>query len=159
MTESPIEAMDGELAAVVRRHLRYGWWALLIFATLGIVLESLHGFKVGWYLNVSSTTRRHMFTLAHAHGVLLSLVNVVFAISLRSLARGDARSWGIASSCLIGASILMPCGFLLGGLWVYGGDPGLGIFLVPPGALLLWIAVFQTARVTTGVLAQGPGDR
>ena len=24
-----------------RRHLRFGWWSLLLFATLGLVLESL----------------------------------------------------------------------------------------------------------------------
>ena len=41
-----------------RRHLRVGWWSLLAFATLGLALESLHGFKVRAYLDVSSETRR-----------------------------------------------------------------------------------------------------
>ena len=40
------------------RHLRFGWWSLLVFATLGLVLESLHGFKVRAYLDVSNETRR-----------------------------------------------------------------------------------------------------
>ena len=25
-----------------RRHLRFGWWSLLVFATLGLLLETLH---------------------------------------------------------------------------------------------------------------------
>jgi hypothetical protein len=39
----------------------------------------------------------------------------------------------------------MPGGFFLGGLVFYGGDPGLGILLLPVGALLLLLAVSQTA--------------
>src|SRR6516162_5777746 len=65
-----------------RRHLRIGWWSVLVFLTLGIALELLHGFKAGWYLDVSNSTRRLMFTLAHAHGTLLGLLNIAFAVSL-----------------------------------------------------------------------------
>jgi len=57
------------------RHLRFGWWSLLVFATLGLILESLHGFKVRAYLDVSNETRRLMWTLAHAHGTLLAVVS------------------------------------------------------------------------------------
>jgi hypothetical protein len=39
----------------------------------------------------------------------------------------------------------MPVGFFLGGLFVYAGDPGLGILLVPVGGLLLFVAVLLTA--------------
>src|SRR5207245_9394239 len=67
-----------------RRHLRIGWWSLLVFATLGLVLESLHGFKVRAYLDVSNETRRLMWTLAHAHGTLLGVVNVLFGLTLRA---------------------------------------------------------------------------
>ena len=35
----------------------------------------------------------------------------------------------------------MPGGFLLGGIWVYDGDPGLGIVLVLAGGVLLFAAV------------------
>ena len=62
-------AADTAAATYLRRHLRFGWWSLLCFLTLGIVLESLHGFKVGWYLDAAHSTRRLMWTLAHAHGV------------------------------------------------------------------------------------------
>ena len=39
----------------------------------------------------------------------------------------------------------MPAGFFLGGTIIYGGDPGLGIILLPIGAVLLLIAVLLTA--------------
>ncbi len=68
----------------IRLHLRFGWAALLAFLALGLVLEALHGFKVGWYLDVASSTRRLLFTLAHAHGTLLALVNIAYALTLRA---------------------------------------------------------------------------
>ena len=42
--------------------------------------------------------------------------------------------------------VLMPVGFFLGGVWIYGGDPGLGVLLVPIGAAALFVAVALTAR-------------
>jgi hypothetical protein len=50
------------------------------------------------------------------------------------------------SRSLVGSLILLPMGFLLGGIFVHGGDPGLGVLLVPPGALLLFVAVLLAAR-------------
>ena len=131
-----------------RRHLRAGWWCLLLFLTLGFVLETLHGFKVGFYLDVSSSTRRLMWTLAHAHGALFSVLNVVFALSLRALPEWSRESRTLASRCLLGALALVPLGFFLGGIFIRGGDPGLGVLLVPPGAVLLFVAVYLTARAT-----------
>ncbi len=143
--------------------MRFGWWSLLVFLTLGIGLESLHGFKVGWYLNVADETRRLMWTLAHAHGTLLSILHLVFSVT----ACGDCRRgvpprpvvwrrW--ASACLFGATVLLPGGFLLGGIFVYDGDPGLGVLLVPLGALLLWVAVWLTARGGSSTPADEAGD-
>jgi len=131
---------------LVRRHLRLGWWSLLVFLTLGLLLEALQGFKIGFYMDLANATRRHVWTLAHAHGTLLGLVNLAFAMSLRLF--GDGReSWtGLASAALVGATILLPGGFLLGGVVVYAGDPGLGVLLVPVGGALLVVAVFLTAR-------------
>ena len=63
------------------RNLRFGWWSLLVFLSLGGVLETLHGFKVGWYVDVGNETRRLMFTLAHAHGTLLALVNIAAVLT------------------------------------------------------------------------------
>lgn len=134
-----------------RRHLRFGWWSLLFFTTLGLVLEGLHGFKVPAYLNVSNESRRLLWTLAHAHGTLLSLLNVVFGVSLRTLPELRARNQSLASACLIGATILLPGGFFLGGVVFYSGDPGLGALLIPVGATLLLVAIFLIARSTAAV--------
>jgi hypothetical protein len=41
--------------------------------------------------------------------------------------------------------VLLPLGFVVGGIWFYGGDPGLGVFLVPVGALALLASVTLTA--------------
>jgi hypothetical protein len=130
-----------------RRHLRFGWWSLLLFATLGLVLESLHGFKVGVYLDVSNETRRLMWTLAHAHGALLSMVHILFGLTVRVMPELGIRNRPLISRCLIGASIILPGGFFLGGIGSYGGDPGVGVLLVPVGAALLLMAVFLLARI------------
>ena len=136
---------NGDTFDYVRRHLRFGWWSLLFFLTLGMLLEAMHGFKVGWYLDASNSTRRLMWTLSHAHGTLLALVNIAFAATLALLPGQAARSRRLVSPCLMGATLLLPGGFLLGGVVVYDGDPGVGIFLLPVGALLLFVAVLLTA--------------
>ena len=41
--------------------------------------------------------------------------------------------------------VLWSLGLLLGGMFIHGGDPGLGVLLVPPGAVLLIVAVLLTA--------------
>ena len=69
------------------RNLRFGWWSLVIFLSLGAVLEALHGFKIGWYVDVGNETRRLMFTLAHAHGTLLALVNIIAGLTARIVER------------------------------------------------------------------------
>jgi hypothetical protein len=140
---SGASAEEASSGALRRRHLRFGWWALLFFLSLGMALEGLHAFKVDWYLNVAHQTRRLMLTLGHSHGTLLALVNIAFALSLHRLAPGRALRLG--SACLLGAALLLPGGFLLGGLVVYGGDPGAGILLVPVGGLLLLLGVLAAA--------------
>ena len=138
-----------------RRHLRFGWWSLLVFATLGLALESLHGFKVRWYLDVSNETRRLTWTLAHAHGTLLAVVHVIFGLTIRGVPELSGRNLRLISSSLVGASFLLPGGFFLGGIVFYSGDPGLGVLLVPIGAMLLLIAVFYIA---TGMASVGLAD-
>lgn len=125
-----------------RRHLVIGWWMILVWLALGIGLEAAHGLKVDWYLNVRNETRRLMLTLAHSHGVLIGVLHLGFAYTASTLSRPPSR---LASTCLSAAGVLLPVGFLLGGLVVYGGDPGKGVLLVPVGALLLLVAVFLTA--------------
>lgn len=130
------------------KHIRFGWWALLVFLTLGFILEMMHGFKVRFYLDVANETRRLMWTLAHAHGTLLSVIHIVFGLCLHAQAGMARGKLPLVSSSLVGASILLPGGFFLGGVVFYSGDPGLGILVLPIGAVLLGIAVFFIARST-----------
>jgi hypothetical protein len=129
------------------RNLRFGWWSLLVFLSLGGGLEALHGFKAGWYVDVGNDMRRLMFTLAHAHGTALALVNIVSALTARQFRDFDLRP--AVSFSLIWAGILFPVGFFLGGIITYGGDPGLGIWLVPVAAILLFYSVFSIAMSVT----------
>ncbi|HET9620615.1 MAG TPA: hypothetical protein VFP84_04570 [Kofleriaceae bacterium] len=130
---------------ILRRHLAWGWWSIAIFTLLGLVLEAGHGLKLGWYLDAGNATRRLSFTLGHAHGTLLGLVNLGFAFSLPHLqlsVTGAIR----ASFALRAATVLMPLGFLLGGVAFYAGDPGFAIVLVPPAGALLVIVLIAIAR-------------
>jgi hypothetical protein len=126
--------------------LRFGWGALLAFAALGAVLEVLHALKVGAYLDAGNETRRLMWRLAHAHGVLLGLLNVAFGLTLGHLRSSPPPRPERASACLIAAAGLLPLGFLLGGAFVSGGDPGVLVLLVPLGIPLLLGALWWTAR-------------
>ena len=144
--------------AIVTRHMVIGWWSLLIFVALGLVLESMHGFKVAWYVNSGEPeTTRLMMRLAHAHGTFLSLVHLAFAWTVSQATGFQGRSRSVASRSVQAAGILVPAGFLLAGLpgfvktgglrlGVLGGDPGLGIVLVPIGALVLILALYLVAR-------------
>lgn len=134
------------IETLARKHFRFGWWALLCFLSLGALLEAFHGFKLGYYLDVENDARRLAFRLAHAHGTLLSLINVAFALTLASRFAPSLAAAGRASPLFVVATFLLPGGFLLGGLFVHGGDPSVGIFLVPLGALALFVAVFLVAR-------------
>jgi hypothetical protein len=133
-------------AGFSRRHLTFGWFALLFYLLLGAALEMLHGFKVDFYLNVSNETRRMLWTLAHAHGTLLALINIAFALTVRTMPEFGHMARTLASKCLIAATILLPAGFFFGGMFIAGGDPGLPVLLVPIGAILLFIGVYIVAR-------------
>lgn len=140
--ESPADGRSLE-ARLATRHRRFGWAALLAWMCGGLVLEMLHGFKLGAYL--LDPVRREFWTLAHFHGALLSVVNLTYvrwaeAPGLSATARGRA------SVALITGSVAMPLGFLLGGAWHYEGDPGVGIFLAPIGASLLIYPAAVQAR-------------
>ncbi len=127
------------------RHLRVGFVALFLFVTMGIALETLHAFKLPWYLGVATESRRLLWTLAHAHGTALGLINLALAALCARLPR---RLHPAASPSLIAATILIPSGFFLGGLYAHGGDPGLGAVLIPPGALLLLISLALIVRAS-----------
>src|SRR5919202_447006 len=51
---------------LARRHHLIGWWGLLVFLSLGIGLETLHGFKAGFYLDPPHRLRLASFFLTDA---------------------------------------------------------------------------------------------
>ena len=47
-TDSSAESWHDARQRCCSQHLTTGWWTLLVFLTLGFVLEVLHGFRSGW---------------------------------------------------------------------------------------------------------------
>jgi hypothetical protein len=105
----------------------------------------MHGFKLSWYLHVENETRRFLWVLAHAHGTLLALLNIGLGLTLRHIP-GPHSTYRWVSSCLLAALVLMPAGFLCGGIVVYEGDPGPGIVLALIGAGLLILGLAMCVR-------------
>ncbi len=125
---------------LVHRHERIGWWGLFVFAGVGLGLEVLHGWKVQAYLSADHETRRLLWTLGHAHGVLLALVHLSFAGTLARRRTPLPRA-GTIGALLVAAIVLLPGGFLAAGIDAEAGDPGLAIALVPVGAVSLLAAL------------------
>ena len=119
--------------------LRYGFTALLLFVLGGLSLEFLHLIKAPWYLE--NHLRRELWVLAHAHGALLALFNLIYASLLPRLsAAANAGIW------LRWGAALVPAGFFAGGIGNSEGDPSLGIVLTPLGALAVVIALILCVR-------------
>ena len=127
-------------------NLRAGFWALLAFATLGLSLEVFHGFKLGFYLDVTNETRRLLLRLAHAHGALLGLLNIGYALAAHAFPRLVDR---LAERALLTALLLMPAGFLLGGVFARDGDPGASVALAAAGGVALLVGLARIARKAT----------
>ena len=131
-----------------RSTAAYGWMGLAAWSTFGLGLEAAHGWKVSAFLDNELT--RLLLTLAHAHGALLSLVLIAFAVHGASQLDPGER-W--PRSALLFAWATMPLGFALGAIAHPESDPSLGIVLVPVGALsliagLMRIAVAAWKRTT-----------
>ncbi|MEO5722436.1 MAG: hypothetical protein ABIR71_13335 [Chthoniobacterales bacterium] len=115
--------------------IRQGWISLAVWIAFGILLEGMNGFRSPAFLD--DAVRREMFRLAHAHGTLLNLVLLVAALC----ARLDLIRLGRITALGLGtAVVLLPAGFLLGGLWHFKDEPGRGVLLVPLGAVLLLVS-------------------
>ena len=133
----------GREEGLARLHRRFGWTALLVWMCGGLVLELFHGIKAGGYL--LDPLRRELWTLAHFHGALLSVVNLAYVRWAEAPGLSAAQRVN-ASRALIAGSVMLPLGFLLGGIHHYEGDPGIGIFLAPLGAVAVIIAVAIQTR-------------
>ena len=141
MSVSTNDGLGNLRRQLARRHYLIGWCGLLLFLSLGASLEALHGFKVGFYLDPDHRLRRELWTLAHAHGTLLALVQLAFAAGVMHFGRWTEGHLKLASFFLLDALVLIPLGFFLGGLGHSEGDPSAAVLLVPFGALLLFVAV------------------
>jgi hypothetical protein len=121
---------------------RFGFASLFLWALVGFTLELAHGFKLSSYLD--EPLRRELLTLAHAHGVGLSLVVLAYAalgvVDERSIAHGKRLRM---------ASVLIPVGFAAGSVGMSEADPGPVIALVPIGAVLLLWALLSIARAVS----------
>lgn len=146
-TEATALDPTSDLRAAGRAHLRFGCLALLVFVSLGFLLEFFNGFRIGWYLSEENEPRHLMWTLAHAHGTLIALIHIALGAAWPQLSPSPMLRH--ASFCLNGAMWTLPTGFFLGGLFVYPPDPGLGIVLVPIGGLLLIAGIALVARSVT----------
>lgn len=153
MSEANGADRESEEGRVAARHLAFGWWLVALSIGLGTLLEGLHALKLGYYLDASNETRRLLWTLAHAHGALLGLVNVAFALCLPRLVGLAPGARRLAGRSLGLGTILLPAGFFLGGVFVYEGDPGLAILLAPVGAILVFVGVVVIARSASSARA------
>jgi hypothetical protein len=141
MSQSKNDDLNNLCRSVAHRHHLIGWCALLLFLSMGAFLEFLHGYKYSFYLDLNHKLRRELWTLAHAHGTLLALIQIGFAAGLMQFGHWTPRGLKLVSFFLLDATVLIPLGFFLGGLSPSESDPWKGIILVPLGALLLFIAV------------------
>ncbi|MFN7956092.1 MAG: hypothetical protein U0610_30550 [bacterium] len=122
--------------------LRLGWTMIAVFLVGGVVLEAFHLVKLPLY--VDARLRRELWTLAHAHGTLLGVINVIFALTASRHMSDDTRRARAAALLRFGTP-LVPLGFFLGGIGSAEGDPSVFIVLVPVGALLAAAAVAMLA--------------
>jgi len=132
-----IRTGSAETPAVVGRRdkfdpARQAWLSLVFWLSFGLLWEGLIGFRIPIYL--TDTVRRELFRLAHVHGTVLSLVLMLAVIWVDGYL--IARPMPAIRALQIG-SVLMPLGFLLGGIWHYESDPSVLVFLAPIGGLFV----------------------
>jgi hypothetical protein len=123
--------------------MRQGWISVVIWMLFGLLLEGFLGYKFPNYLN--DAQRRELFRLAHTHGTFLGLLLIAAALYGQRSAVPLPR---ISTQALRLGALLMPLGFLLGGIWHSEGDPGPGIWLVAPSALLVIFGAINIALVS-----------
>lgn len=139
------KTMSARTPTAERSLLVQGWTGLALFLSMGFVLESLLAWKTPAYLD--DPIRRELLRLSHSHGALLHAVLLLLAATAARLPRPVPGALVLALR--LGA-VLVPAGFLLGGLWHPEGDPGHGIWLVPAGALLALGGVIGAALAARG---------
>lgn len=125
---------DAGAAAIFRQ----GWIGLAVWMTFGLFLEGLIAFRTPIYLQ--DPVRRELFRLGHAHGTLLSLLLIVAGLYSIRAGRTLPR---ISNISFRSGAILMPIGFILGGISHYESDPNPLVFLAPLGGLLVLFSIIS----------------
>lgn len=131
-----------ELERARRAARKHGFGLLFASACLGFLLEAAHALKLSAYLDVP--LRRELLVWAHAHGVGLGLVLLAYA----ACGAVDDASAAAERPLALGG-LLMPLGFALGSLNLHESDPGIGIALVPIGALSVLYALYRVLRAAS----------
>jgi hypothetical protein len=131
---------DGSIRGRISTIARQAWTSLAVWLSFGLLLEGLIGFRSPAYL--MDPLRRELFRLAHAHGAILNLLLLIAALFLNSSSATSSRT---AIACLRIGVILMPLGFVLGGVWHYESDPNVAIVLAPVGGVLIIFSVILFA--------------
>jgi hypothetical protein len=135
-----VSSFENPRAVSVKGILIQAWVSIAVWMSFGLLLESLIGYRVPAYLR--DDLRREIFRLAHTHGTLLNLVLLGAALCIERNFVHPSKT-GLLS-LRIGA-VLMPVGFLLGGIWHTEGEPGLGVWLAPLGGILVILGVIDIA--------------
>ena len=119
---------------------RQAWLGLAFWLAFGLLIEGLIGLRSPVYLQ--DPVRRELLRLAHAHGTILSLLLLIANLYIQKGLNAPPK---LAVVALRAGVFVMPIGFLLGGIWHYESDPGIGIFLAPVGGLLIIFGVIAFA--------------
>lgn len=134
------ENLNGEKVVAKVSVASQAWFGLFFWMSMGLLFEGLIGFRAPVYLQDS--LRRELFRLAHAHGTILSILLLIVNLYLVKELISPPR---LAVRALQAGVLVMPFGFLLGGLWHYESDPNFLIFLAPLGGLLIIFGVAAIA--------------
>ena len=135
--------MNPNLTFEQSRARRWGYCGLFVWALLGFLLEAAHGWKWAPYLD--DDLARELLRLAHAHGVLLSLVCVTYSSAGVRLLETRSDCGRSVRLLLTAADVAMPLGFALSAVGHGESDPGFAIWLVPVGGGCLLAALGQLA--------------
>jgi hypothetical protein len=123
---------------------RQAWLGLALWMAAGLLFEGLIGFRSPAYLQ--DPIRRELLRLAHAHGTLFSILLIVVDLWIRNTA---SLVPNFAVTTLRIGTVLMPVGFLLGGIWHTATDPGVGVFLAPVGGAMVIFGVIAIGLSST----------
>ncbi len=124
----------------VRSLLRQSFIGIAAWMSFGLLLEGFIGFRVSAYMSVP--IRREMFQLAHTHGTLLSILLLISALTI---SKDLVYPNKLAILLLRIGTVLMPLGFLLGGIQPNKDEPNALVFLAPIGGILVILGIINLA--------------